>query len=333
MTAPRFLVSENYLAGTSDIRPRDGDVVCDLSSRDVAVYIHPHRKLPTTDPYGRDISLMPSVTSETVTCETFVCIPKAVTAMVDLWKKTVEFELAMWRRWGSCDILYELVGTNPTVAHLVGGSLNPHWTLYVRARIRWESWFAEVVFDTLDTGRVMGCGITARHRNTVRAVCDRYEQIRTSHVFVEVDAELVSKASKDVRDKFDAFLGVHVTNAGYRQGEVPISERNQLDKLFHLLPQLDGVPPPVQHPVDKMRYSNGDVTWYYFAMFRWPYYYEQVRDTALAMCDSGLPPYCLLWIFNWLPDMHRWPDSRKIACIERVFASAQRVRGRQLYIE
>ena len=327
MTAPRFLVSKNYLAGISDIQPRVGDVVCDLASRDVAVYIHPHRRLPTTDPYGCDVSLMPLVT-----CETFVCIPKVVTAMVDLWKNTVAFELAMWRRWGSCDILYELVGTNPTVTHLVGGSLNPHWTLYVRARIHWESWFAEVVFDKLDTGRIMGCGITPRHRNTVRAVCECYEDIRTSHVFVDVDAELASKASQDVRDKFDAFLGV-MTIDGHRKGKVPISKRNELQEMLKLFPRLDGVPPPVQHPVDKMRYSNGDVSWCYFAVFCWPYYYEQVRDTALALCDSGLPPYCLLWILNWLPDMHRWPDSRKIACIERVFASAQRVRGRQLYIE
>lgn len=58
------------------------------------------------------------------------------------------------------------------------------------------------------------------------------------------------------------------------------------------------------------------------ALFRWPYSRDIIIRAALIFWH--LPAYVLLWILDWLPSMHLWPEYRKIGLIQSVYASIGR---------
>jgi hypothetical protein len=58
---------------------------------------------------------------------------------------------------------------------------------------------------------------------------------------------------------------------------------------------------------------------------RGPYTFAQIRELCIATHGSGLGPYVVLWIVNWLPRKWLIADLQKLRWAEGVMASIQRV--------
>lgn len=66
--------------------------------------------------------------------------------------------------------------------------------------------------------------------------------------------------------------------------------------------------------------------WLHDAPVRWPFQHASLLEFCLATADY-LPPYCVLWIFQYIPFTDLFSELKRIAAIEKIVASIRHVRS------
>lgn len=319
--APRYIVNCDFLSSSvPHTVPEPGDVVIDDSDLDQLngrVYIAPNTTITYTDHIivGK---------STVFRGDTYVMIPKSVTAMHDFQTDASVF-IAFMGDTQNTFVVFETRGDNPVIERVCAAKLDPNWTCYI-SWIRGRGYpEMHVHFYMLDGGKVACASGIYPER-----IWLQYADICMPKVTAVID--------RDDIDTEEALKIPAVRDMGYKFGiwwksRVIVFEapHTQKDELVNAIQATFSKKPTIL-PIDRTMNDTHWRVWCDNAEFRWILYYERTRGIATAMHALGLPSWCLLWIINLLPDMHRWPDSLKIGCIMRVYESIARVKEARLTV-